>query len=47
VEVTVVRLELEPGCLEYVIFNPSEEEIALDSLRTSCTYAYLTARGER
>jgi hypothetical protein len=35
------RLELEPGRVEWIVFNPEKKEIAMDSLKTNEPYAYI------
>jgi len=41
-EASVLRLEFNPGQIEYVIFNPREEKINIDFIQTDKAYAYIS-----
>jgi hypothetical protein len=44
VEATVLRLEMEPGKVEWVMFNPQSRPLKLDSVETSEPFAYLISK---
>lgn len=41
VEASVLRLQLDPGRAEWVVFNPGGSRLSLDSLDTDATYGYI------
>ncbi|MCP4643695.1 MAG: hypothetical protein GY851_24830 [bacterium] len=41
VEATVLRFEMEPGRIEWVVFNPLERNVEADSLQTKRPYDYI------
>lgn len=43
-EASVLRLELEPGNVEWVAFNPTGQKLRLDSTETSEPYVYVGAK---
>jgi hypothetical protein len=43
-EATVLRLEMEPGKVEWVMFNPQSKPLKLDSVETSEPFAYLISK---
>jgi len=43
VEASVLRLELDKGRVEFVVFNPGKQNIELGSIKTDRAYAYVEA----
>ncbi len=44
-ETTVLRLELQPGRVEWVVFNPEARAVKVDSVETTMSLAYVDCTG--
>lgn len=46
-DVSILRLELEPNRVEWVVFNPGTNSLKLDTIQTSEPMTYLESTAEK